>query len=127
MARGEHLKDVGVKFSKDYQPAPEAKSAGRRKISEFKEAMEFLSNQLKSIKKFGEDEVEFTLQSNIVYVVMDKANKGDLNAVKILSDWQGWNKPIKTANTDTEGNDAKTPLSDKQVDKILNAIKNRKA
>lgn len=48
MARGDNLKGKGgKKFTSEYQPTPEAKSAGKRKLSTFKEAIEFISSKIK--------------------------------------------------------------------------------
>jgi hypothetical protein len=100
MPKGDNLKGkkTGNNFAKNPQPSPLAKSEGRRRISSIKEAVDFLAAQLKSVKDVNGNEIEFTFESNIAFELMKKANEGDLNAIKIYSDWQGLNKPIKTEN-----------------------------
>ena len=103
MPKGDNLKGkkTGNNFALNPQPSGAAKAAGRRRISSIKEAVSFLAEQLKSVKKIGNDEIEFTFESNIAFELMRKANEGDLNAIKIYSDWQGLNKPIKTETKTT--------------------------
>jgi len=103
MPKGDNLrgKKTGGNFALKGQPSPQAKSAGRRRISSIKEAIEFLAAQLKSVKQVDGNEIEFTFESNIAYELMKKANEGDLMAIKIYSDWQGLNKPIKTETETT--------------------------
>jgi hypothetical protein len=48
MPKGEHLKGKGgKKFTNEYQPSPEAKSAGKVKLSTFREALDFISTKIK--------------------------------------------------------------------------------
>jgi hypothetical protein len=100
MPKGDNLKGkkTGNNFALNPQPSGAAKAAGRRRISSIKEAVSFLAEQLKSVKKIGDDEIEFTFESNIAFELMRKANEGDLNAIKIYSDWQGLNAPKKIEN-----------------------------
>lgn len=101
MPKGENLKGKGGKlFSSTYQPTNEAKSVPKR-ITKFKDAL----NHFAEIKKSTIEGIEFTLESNIAYVLLEKANKGDLHAIKLLIDVFGWNAPSKTAITDTNGDD----------------------
>jgi len=100
MPKGDNLKGkkTGNNFALNPQPSGAAKGAGRRRISSIKEAVSFLAEQLKSVKKIGDDEIEFTFESNIAFELMRKASEGDLNAIKIYSDWQGLNAPKKVEN-----------------------------
>lgn len=98
MPKGDNLKGKGgVKFSSTNQPSPEAKSVPK-KITKFKEALEHFAE----IKKSKIGDIEFTLESNIAYVLLDKANKGDLQAIKLLIDVFGWNASTKIEQTITE-------------------------
>ncbi len=85
----------GVKFSKDNQPSPEAKSAGKKRISNFKDAMVFFGEQLKKQINVGGENIELTYQSNIAFELLKKANDGDLKAIEIMAKLEGWNAPTK--------------------------------
>lgn len=83
------------KFTKDYQPTPEAKSAGHKRLGRIKEALEFLGAQLHSEETNLEGEtILLSWEAKIGHELMRKAIKGDLGAVKILADICGWNAPI---------------------------------
>lgn len=112
MPKGDNLrgKKTGNNFALNPQPSGEAKSRGRRRITSIKEAISFLAEQLKSVKKIGDDEVEFTFESNIAFELMRKANEGDLMAIKIYSDWQGLNKPVDINNNINITNQVKMKL-----------------
>lgn len=114
MPKGDNLKGkkTGGNFALKGQPSPQAKSAGRRRISSIKDAIEFLAAQLKSVKQIDGNEIEFTFESNIAFELMKKANEGDLNAIKIYSDWQGLNKAIKNETEITIANLSKITLPD---------------
>lgn len=106
MARkAEDIKNAGKKFSKDYQPSNESKRVPKR-ITKFKQALEHFSE----VNKSRIEGVDFTFESNIAYVLFDKANKGDLQAIKLLIDVFGWSAPTKTANTNANGEDVENPL-----------------
>jgi hypothetical protein len=62
-----NIANEGKKFSKDYQPSPEAKSKGKRRLNNFKEALEFLGNQLRKVTTFDGEETELTFEANIAY------------------------------------------------------------
>jgi hypothetical protein len=95
MPKGDNLKGKGgVKFSSTNQPSREAKSVPK-KITKFKEALAHFAE----IKKSTIGDIEFTLESNIAYVLLDKANKGDLQAIKLVIDVFGWNAPSKQEQT----------------------------
>ena len=95
MPKGDNLKGKGgVKFSSSNQPSREAKSVPK-KITKFKEALAHFAE----IKKSTIGDIEFTLESNIAYVLLDKANKGDLQAIKLVIDVFGWNAPSKQEQT----------------------------
>lgn len=98
MPKGEHLrgKKNGKPFTSENQPSPQAKSVPKR-ITKFKEALEHFAE----IKKQTVNDAELTLESNIAYVLLDKANKGDLNAIKLLIDVFGWAAPKKLENSVT--------------------------
>ena len=101
MPKGEHLKGKGgVKFSSTYQPTNEAKSVPKT-ITTFKEALKHLGE----IHKSTVGGVQLTLESNIAYVLFEKANKGDMQAIKLLIDVFGWNAPTKIAETNSKGED----------------------
>jgi hypothetical protein len=101
MPKGDNLKGKGgVKFSSTNQPSPEAKSVPKR-ITKFKVALEHFSE----IKKSTIGDTEFTLESNIAYVLLEKANKGDLQAIKLLIDVFGWNATTKQDITILKGAD----------------------
>lgn len=95
MAKTDHLKDKAVKFSKDYQPSPKAKSDGKKRIANFKEAMIFFGETLKKQINIDGEDVELTYESNVAFELMKKANNGDLKAIEILTKIQGWNAPTK--------------------------------
>ena len=99
MPKGDNLrgKKTGNNFAFNKQPSPEAKSVPK-KITKFKEALEHFAE----IKKSTIGDIEFTLESNIAYVLLDKANKGDLQAIKLVIDVFGWNAPSKQEQTITD-------------------------
>ena len=101
MKNDPNIKDKGKKFSKDYQPSPEAKSKGKRRLNNFKEALEFLGNQLRKVTTFDGEETELTFEANIAYELMKKANEGDLKAIEIMEKLNGWEAPKKTENINT--------------------------
>jgi hypothetical protein len=90
-----NIANEGKKFSKEYQPSPEAKSKGKRRLNNFKEALEFLGSQLKKVATFDGIETELSLEANIAYELMKKANNGDLKAIEIMAKLNGWNEPTK--------------------------------
>ena len=96
MARGDHNrgKQFGKPFSTENQPTPESK-AGKKRIVKFREALDFLSK----IKRNDIYDTELTLESNIAYVLMTKANNGDINAIKLIIDVLGLNAPTKSETT----------------------------
>lgn len=98
MPKGENLKGkkMGNNFAIKPQPSPKAKSDGRKRIGNIKEAINFMGKQLRSIKQINGEDIEFTFESNIAFELIKKANEGDLNAIKIYSDWMGLNKPQKS-------------------------------
>jgi pyridoxine/pyridoxamine 5'-phosphate oxidase len=105
MAKGDpNIKDKGVKFSKEYQPSPEAKSAGKKRISDFKEAITFFGEQLKKQIQIDGEVIELTYHSNIAYQLLKKANEGDLKAIDILAKIEGWNAPTKAENVNNNYN-----------------------
>ena len=93
-------KKTGNNFALNPQPTPEAKSVPKR-ITKFKVALEHFSE----IKKSTIGDTEFTLESNIAYVLLEKANKGDLQAIKLLIDVFGWNATTKQDITILKGAD----------------------
>ena len=96
MAKGNpNIAKEGVKFSKEYQPSPDAKSKGKKRISDFKEAITFFGEQLKKQIQIDGELIELTYHSNIAYQLLKKANDGDLKAIEILSKIQGWNAPTE--------------------------------
>lgn len=99
--RNPNIANEGVKFSKEYQPSPEAKSAGKKRISDFKEAICFFGEQLKKQIQIDGEVIELTYHSNIAYQLLKKANEGDLKAIDILAKIEGWNAPTKSENTNT--------------------------
>jgi hypothetical protein len=100
-----NIANEGKKFSKDYQPSPEAKSKGKRRLNNFKEALEFLGNQLRKVTTFDGEETELTFEANIAYELMKKANDGDLKAIEIMAKLNGWEAPKKTETTITTETD----------------------
>ena len=92
MPSGEHNrgKKFGKPFSSENQPSPEKKSVPK-KITKFKEALAHFAE----IQRSTIGGIEFTLESNVAYVLLDKANKGDLQAIKLLIDIFGWNATTK--------------------------------
>lgn len=100
------IKETQVKFSKENQPSPKAKSEGRRRIRNIKEAIEFFGNQLKAKVNVEGEEVELTFESNIAYQLYKKANEGDLKAIElIMKVIPNFVAPSKIAQTDSKGND----------------------
>lgn len=87
-----NVKNLGKKFSSEYQPSPEAKS-GKRRVTQFKEAMLYFGEQLKKKINVEGEEVELTFESNIAYELLKKANEGDLKAIQIIIDANGWKAP----------------------------------
>jgi hypothetical protein len=100
-----NIANEGKKFSKDYQPSPEAKSKGKRRLNNFKDALEFLGSQLKKVATFDGQETELTFEANIAYELMKKANEGDLKAIEIMAKLNGWEAPKKTETTITTETD----------------------
>ena len=100
-----NIANEGKKFSKDYQPSPEAKSKGKRRLNNFKDALEFLGNQLRKVTTFDGEETELTFEANIAYELMKKANEGDLKAIEIMAKLNGWEAPKKTETTITTETD----------------------
>jgi hypothetical protein len=97
-----NIANEGKKFSKDYQPSPEAKSKGRKRINGFKDALEFFGTQLKEMKTLEDGtEVDLSFEANIGYQLMKKANEGDLKAIEIMAKLNGWEAPKKTENINT--------------------------
>ncbi len=96
MPKGDNLKGkkTGNNFALKGQPSPESKSVPK-KITKFKEALAHFAE----IKKSTIGDIDFTLESNIAYVLLDKANKGDLQAIKLLIDVFGWNASTKIEQT----------------------------
>lgn len=91
----ENLKK-GKKFTTDYQPTPEAKSKGKQRINEFKEAMTFLGNQLKSkMKDENGNDIELSFDANLALTVMQMATKGDLKAMDMVFKLKGFYAPEK--------------------------------
>jgi hypothetical protein len=43
-------------------------------------------------------------------------------AIDRLSQMKGWDKPKKTANTDSEGNDIQSKLTDEQINKLIDKL-----
>lgn len=109
MPSGEHNrgKKFGKPFSSENQPSSEKKSVPK-KITKFKEALAHFAE----IQRSTIGGVEFTLESNVAYVLLDKANKGDLQAIKLLIDIFGWNAPTKTATTNANGDDVSDPIAE---------------
>lgn len=107
MARGDNLKGkkTGNNFAINPQPAPERKSVPK-KITKLKKALEYFSETHKQTV----NGVELTLESNIGYVLLEKANKGDLQAIKLLSDILGWNASTKNETEIIVKNRAKMKL-----------------
>jgi len=100
MAKGNpNIAKEGVKFTKEYQPSPEAKSKGKKRISNFKEAITFFGEQLKKQIQIDGEIIELTYHSNIAYQLLKKANEGDLKAIDILAKIEGWNAATETKVT----------------------------
>ncbi len=75
----------GKPFSKENQPSPQAKSEGKRRIRNIKEAVEFFGSQLKASINVNNENVELTFESNIAYQLYKKANEGDLKAIELIA------------------------------------------
>lgn len=86
------------KFSKENQPPPENKSKGKLKLSRMKEALEYFAQQFHKIyiQEDGQ-EVEMTFEGSVAHALLQKALKGDVQAIKVLADIHGWNAD-KTTN-----------------------------
>lgn len=111
MPKGEHLK-AGKRnnkpFSKEYQPSPEAKSAGHKRIKTILAAVEYFGNKVKSRVKVDGEEIELTYESNIFFKLMEKANNGDLKAIELISKViPGFlqSQKVDNRNVDKDGND----------------------
>lgn len=87
------IKDKGVKFSKDYQPTPKAKSEGKRRINTIKDALIFIAEQVASKKNTVEGEFEFSMEAEIIYKQVEKALKGDTESAKFMARIGGWDAP----------------------------------
>lgn len=115
------IKETQVKFSKENQPSPKAKSEGRRRIRNIKEAIEFFGNQLKAKVNVEGEEVELTFESNIAYQLYKKANEGDLKAIElIMKVIPNFVVPTKVSNTDPEGNAMPMTKEDIEMMRIFN-------
>lgn len=99
----EQIRGAGKKFTKDYQPTPEAKSQGRKRLTKMKEALEYLGGLLHAVEttETGE-EIQLTWEAQIGKSLIQKAMKGDLQAIKLLGDFLGWEAP-KTQNLNVKG------------------------
>jgi hypothetical protein len=98
-----NIASKGVKFSREYQPTPKAKSEGKRRIINFKEAMSCLGEKPKTTIEIEGETIELTYYSNIAYKLLEKANDGDLKAIEMIMKIEGWEAPKKTENTNIEG------------------------
>ena len=86
----------GTQFSKDNQPSPAAKSAGKVRVTYIKTAMEFIGQQIYCSQKDEDGNIiEFSREAAIVNKLYEKAEKGDLKAIQILIDIGGWKATAK--------------------------------
>ena len=88
-----NIKDKGVKFSKDYQPTPKAKSDGRKRINTIKDALIFIAEQIASKKNTANGEFEFSMEAEIIYKQVEKALNGDTESAKFMARIGGWDAP----------------------------------
>lgn len=99
MDKLENLKK-GKKFTSDYQPTGKAKSEGKRRINDFKEAMTYLGSQLRS--KYTDEngnEIELGFDANLALTLMQMANKGDHKAMDMMFKIKGFYAPEKLEAT----------------------------
>jgi hypothetical protein len=96
-----NIKDKGVKFSKDYQPTPKAKSEGRKRINTIKDALVFIAEQVASKKNTVSGEFEFSMEAEIIYKQVEKALQGDTKSAEFMAKIAGWEAPkqIEQKNT----------------------------
>lgn len=103
----------GVKFSSVNQPNPSAKSQGWQ---EWRKERHLTQSIIKALT--GENGAKF---DDYIASLLKNAQAGNPKAIdavnKCLED-----EIIKVAQTNTAGEDAKTELSDSQLEKLLNAM-----
>lgn len=92
MSRKDIAKD-GKLFSKEYQPSTEAKLAGKRRVANVKQALEFIGEQIKSRKMIGDNEIDFTMEAEIIYKQAELALKGDTKAAEFMAKVGQWFAP----------------------------------
>ena len=100
----ESLKNLGKrrKFSSEYQPTPEAKKKGWRKVKDFREmCLAYLDAP--------DDETGEQNLAAIIKAQGKKAKNGDTAAATFIRDTAGQKPVDKTAQTDAEGNDIMQP------------------
>jgi hypothetical protein len=101
MAKIDNLKGKGVKFSKDYQPSPENKSAGKKKIKTIKDALIFIGEQIASKKNTINGEFEFSMEAEIIYKQVEKALQGDTKSAEFMAKIGGWESPKQVEQKNT--------------------------
>lgn len=108
----------GVTFSKDYQPSPEAKKRG---WEQFRKERHLTQSIIKAL--LGDDgKPNQTFQEYIESLLLN-ARAGNPKAIDAVNKCLE-EEVIKVAQTDPDGNAAKTELTDHQLEKLLNAITN---
>jgi len=70
----------------------------------------------------GEEKDGVAAAKAILMALRAKATKGDVRAAEVLLDRAYGSAIIRQAQTNTAGEDAKTELSDTQLEKLLSAI-----
>lgn len=113
----ESLKNLkkGKKFSKDYQPSPEAKSKGQKNAKTFREVLDYLLEK-EITNKAGE---KATTREAISVSLIKKALSGDVRAYEVIRDTTG-EKPtdkIDATNTNIDITDQKV------IENVINKIK----
>ena len=105
----------GKKFSKDYQPSPEAKSLGKKKRKTMREMLDYLLEK-EITNKAGE---KASTQEAITVALIAQALKGNIRAWELIRDTIGEKPSDKIETTQTTIN-----IQDKKViDKVMKNLK----
>jgi len=105
-------------YSSEYQPSPESKSQGKKRMAEIKQTLAFLAEQLHSKQILADgQEIEVTYEGNIALQLAKQANEGKIPAIRVLAEILGWYAPTNQ-NIKITGNPLDNLIADKKVEVI---------
>ena len=105
----------GKKFSKENQPSPEAKSAGKKKRKTMREMLDYLLEK-EITNKSGE---KASTQEAITVSLINQALKGNVKAWEVIRDTIGEKPQDKIETTQTVMN----IQDEKIINKVINNLK----